>query len=86
MVTLQVSRYATLLVAFIAAILLVGCSSGEGGDPNYNKDIVMTEEQRAKEKSDLENRPPPGTVDPKVGVPRAEPGQAMKPPPGKGGK
>lgn len=71
------------------AFLLVGCSGGDGGNPDYNTEIVMTPEQKAKMEEDMKNRPAPGTAKPGVpiepGAPQAEP-EKMKMPPGKGGR
>ena len=76
--------------AFALASLLVfgailgGCSQSEG-NPDYNKEIKMTDEQKAKMEADLKENPAPGTVDPKTGIPGQSSPGTMKVP-GKGGK
>jgi hypothetical protein len=47
---------------------LGGCGSSEGS-ADYNKDIVITPEQKVKMEQDMKDHPAPGAVDPKSGVP-----------------
>ncbi|HEY0866755.1 MAG TPA: hypothetical protein VGE01_05235 [Fimbriimonas sp.] len=64
-----------------SAFALTACSSG-GFDPNYSKEIKLSEAEKAKMQETMAGQAAPGAITPGQPVDTA----AMKPPPGKGGR